>query len=182
MAISVCLEHEKATYGGGRCPVCGNAMVPVPLLYPVTEKNYESNGFIKHSWDGLRWALKNGVVVTVFGYRAPESDVAAIAEFQQAWGTPTERQFEQFEVIGRPGRDPAELRATWDSFIHTHHYTTCDNFFDSWLAIHPRRSTEAWYRQYIEARFLDVNPIPQNQDLEATADWYRELMHFEPDD
>jgi hypothetical protein len=182
VAISVCLTDEIAAHGGGPCPDCGKPMEPVPLLYPVTDKDYADDGYIQDAWDGLRWGLKNGVVVTVFGYRAPQSDRAAIAEFQQAWGTPEERQFEQFEVIGRPGKDREELRATWDTFIHTHHYRTCHDFFDSWIANHPRRSAEAWYRQHIQGKFIDVNPVPRNRDLEATIDWYRALTHYERGD
>jgi hypothetical protein len=88
------LEHETAGLAGSKCHVCGKPLDPAPLLYPVTEKNYEANGFIQYAWEGLRWGLRNAVLVTVFGYRAPESDVAAIAEFQEAWGTAEERQFE----------------------------------------------------------------------------------------
>ena len=182
VAITVCLEHEQAGLRRSRCQVCGRPMEPVPLLYPVTEKNYEANAFIRYAWDGLRWGLKNGVLVTVFGYRAPDSDVAAIEEFKGAWGTPEERQFEQFEVVGRPGADPEHLRATWDAFIHTHHYRVHTSFFDSWIANHPRRSAEGWYKQHIQANFIDNNPVPRDLDLESTADWYRELMRYEQDD
>jgi hypothetical protein len=105
-----------------------------------------------------------------------------MAEFQSAWGTSEERQFEEFEVIGRPGKDPEELRATWETFIHTHHYTTCHDFFDSLIANHPRRSTEAWYSAKIEAKFLDIKPVPQNRNLEATVDWYQELIGHESEE
>jgi hypothetical protein len=82
-------------------------------------------------------------------------------------------------VIGRPHAGPEKLRTTWDAFIHTHHYKTHDNYFDSWIANHPRRSTEAWFSQNIEAKFIDVNPVPRDLDLEATIDWYRELISHE---
>ncbi len=71
------------------------------------------------------------------------------------------------------------MRERWDEFVHTHHYETHEDFFDSWLANHPRRSGEAYYRQYIEANFIDVNPPPRDLGLEATIDWYRELIEFE---
>jgi len=179
VAIGVCLEHSKAGMVGGRCVTCREPLTPSPLLYPVTEKDYESNAFIAHAWHSLRWGLEHGRVVSVFGYRAPVSDVAAITEFKRAWGTPEERQFEQFEFVIRPGSDRETVRERWDEFVHTHHYETHEDFFDSWLANHPRRSGEAYHRQYIEANFIDVNPPPRDLDLEATIDWYRELIEFE---
>jgi hypothetical protein len=179
IAIGVCLEHSEAGMVGGKCFSCGAPLEPSPLLYPVAEKDYESNEFIAHAWHSLRWGLEHGRVVSVFGYRAPVSDVAAIAEFKKAWGTPDERQFEQFEFIIRPGSDQEAVRERWDEFVHTHHYETHEDFFSSWLANHPRRSGEAYHRQYIEANFIDVNPAPIDLDLEATIDWYRELIEFE---
>jgi hypothetical protein len=179
VAISACMEDETAGLTGGRCRECGKPLEPVPLLYPVTEKNYESNAFIKYAWHALRWGLRNGTLVTIFGYRAPVSDVAAITEFKDAWGTPDERQFEQFEVIGRPGTDHEATRKRWDDFIHTHHYDIWEDFYDSWIAQHPRRTGEAYYRQYIEANFIDVNPIPRDGDLRSTIEWYRALMEYE---
>lgn len=179
VAIYVCLDDAKAGLAGDRCPTCGKQLEPSPLLYPVTEKNYEDNAFIKYAWQTLRWGLEHGRIVTVFGYRAPVTDVAAIAEFQQAWGTPDQRQFEQFEFIVRPGSNHDETRLRWDDFVHTHHYDVWDNFFESWIARHPRRTGEVYYRQYIEANFVDENPMPRGLDLRSTVEWYQELMKYE---
>jgi hypothetical protein len=180
VAIAVCLEHKKAGLRGDACPVCHGGMEPVPLLYPVTEKNYEANGFIAHAWDRLAWGLRNAVMVTIFGYSAPVSDRAAIERFQTAWGTADEREFEQFELIGRPGTEPDQLRARWDGFIHTHHYDAFDDYFKSSLAMCPRRTGEVYFKQYIEANFVDVNPVPQQPELEATISFYRQLIAHEP--
>jgi hypothetical protein len=179
VAIYVCLADAKAGLAGERCPTCGEELEPSPLLYPVTEKNYEDNDFIKHAWDRLRWGLEQGRIVTAFGYRAPVTDVAAIAEFQHAWGTPEQRQFEQFEFIVRPGSSHDQARERWDAFVHTHHYDVWDDFFESWIAKHPRRTGEVYYWQYIEANFVDENPIPRGLDLPSTVEWYRELMLYE---
>ena len=181
VAITACMDDRKAGLAGQSCPSCGRKMDPVPLMYPVTEKNYEANSFISHAWGSLRWGLEHGRIVTIFGYRAPVSDVAAIAEFKRAWGTPDERQFEQFEFIVRPESDHDETRERWDDFVHTHHYDVWDDFFESWIALHPRRTGEVYFRQFIEANFVDTNPVPRGLDLESTIDWYRELMKHEND-
>ncbi len=181
VAITACMDDRNAGLVGAVCPDCGRKMEPVPLLYPVTEKNYESNNSIRHAWHSLRWGLEHGRIVTIFGYRAPVTDVAAISEFKKAWGTPDDRQFEQFEFIVRPGSDHDKTREKWNDFVHTHHYDVWDNFFESWIALHPRRTGEVYIRQYIEANFVDVNPVPRGLDLESTIEWYRELMAYEKD-
>lgn len=182
VSISACLECETAGLSGESCRKCGQQLDPVPLLYPVMEKDYETDPFIAHAWHSLRWGLKNGSLVSVFGYRAPASDAAAIDEFKLAWGDPKVRQFEQFEIVSRPGSDHEELRNRWDAFIHTHHYAIHDDFYDSWIAHHPRRSGEAYYKQFIEANFIDVNPVPQDLELKALVDWYEELRMNESRD
>lgn len=179
VAIGVCMKDRVGGLLGARCSKCGEFFADVPLLYPVSKKNYEADEFIASEWQALRHYLEHAALVTIFGYRAPKSDVAAIAEFKKAWGTAEEREFEQFEIIGRPGADHERLRATWDDFIHTHHYDVFENYFDSFAAKHPRRSGEAFFNQYLAAKFIDENPAPQGLDLGQTVDWYRELMSHE---
>lgn len=179
VAVASCLEHRVEGLSGDLCPTCQTLMESVPLLYPVTEKRYEANPFIAQAWETLDWGLKRAVLVTVFGYSAPVSDRAALERFQQAWGTPDIRQFEQFELIGRPGSDPDCLRARWDDFIHTHHYRVFDDYFESRLARTPRRSAEVFNMQHIEGHFTDVNPVPRGLELEATIGFYRDLIELE---
>lgn len=179
VAIGVCLEHSTAGMAGGVCEVCGQRLEPSPLLYPVTEKDYESNGFIRHAWEMLSLHLKHASLLTIFGYRAPETDVAAIAQFKEAWGTPEQRQFERLEFIIRPGADPDVTRDRWDDFVHTHHYDVFDDFHKSWIANHPRRTGEAFREQNLHGNFVETNPVPIDDDLASTVDWYRQLMCHE---
>jgi len=79
-------------------------------------------------------------------------------------------------------RGPTQRRsaATWKDFIHTHHYDAIDDFFDSWIALHPRRSGEAYFSQFIEAKFIEPNPVPRDyEDLATTIEWYQHLTRYE---
>jgi hypothetical protein len=77
-------------------------------------------------------------MVTVFGYSAPKSDTAAVGLFLDAWGGGQKRMLEQFEIIDV--RAAGELRKAWSNFICDEHYQIHSDYFDSWLAKHPRRS------------------------------------------
>jgi hypothetical protein len=50
-----------------------------------------------------------------------------------------------------------EITKTWEKFIHTHHYSLHDNFFDSVLAKFPRRTTEELFDRTQNVRFLSPN-------------------------
>jgi hypothetical protein len=182
VALGVCLEDRVSGVAGAVCSKCRAPLEQAPLLYPVAEKNYEAHDLIANEWKILKHALENAALVTIFGYRAPKSDVAAIARFKDAWGDWRERNMEQFELIGRPGADPEKLEETWEDFIHTHHFEVVHDFFDSFVALHPRRSGEAYWNQYWEAKFINQNPAPRDRDLAGTVNWYGELMSYEGPD
>jgi hypothetical protein len=179
VALGVCVEDNVSGVAGAVCSKCKKPLSQVPLLYPVAEKNYESHGLIANEWRALKRDMERAALVTIFGYRAPKSDVAAISRFKEAWGGWQDREMEQFELIGRPGADPEKLWDTWKEFIHTHHYEVVHDFFGSFVALHPRRSGEAYWNQYWEAKFISQNPAPRKLGLIETVSWYRELMDYE---
>jgi hypothetical protein len=47
------------------------------------------------------------------------------------------------------------------------------------LARHPRRSIEAFLKQYIDGKFLEGNPIPNVETLDELYDWFRPLIEAE---
>ncbi len=179
VAVGACMEHHIQGDLRAHCPTCCKPLAPVPLLYPVTEKNYEADPFIARAWDQLRTDLRRACLVTVFGYRAPVSDVAAIAELKRAWGRAEERAFEQFELIIRPGASKQQAAETWDEFIFSHHFDVLEDFYDSSAAIHPRRSAEDYYSRCLEGKFTDVNPVPRGLGIAETVAWYEQLWAAE---
>lgn len=151
-----------------------------PLLFPTKVKDYQSNTFIKEQWAALKWALSNANRVTIFGYSAPISDTAAQKLMSEAWGPSSKRSMEQFEIIDVKPED--EVKKSWSPFIHSHHYDYCTNFFDSSLALYPRRTFEAYMCQYLpitpEDAFVESNLIPHDNihSFEELWEWYNELI------
>ena len=162
---------------GARCSRCGQLFNPSDLLYPIVDKDYESHPAIRSAWQGVRWAFKNAFMVTIFGYGAPQSDQAAVDLLHEAWGGWKERNMEQFEIIDV--RDERALVESWQTFIHTHHHEVHTDFYDSWIANHPRRTGEAYWSQYMDASFIDNNPIPRTDTLEELWSWFKPLVDAE---
>ena len=112
-------------------------------------------------------------MVTVFGYGAPQSDTVAIAALKDAL---RQRPVNQFEIVDV--RPKEELRGLWEPFIeqHKYHYKIHDNFFASWLAIHPRRTGEAFKLQYWDGKFIENRRLPLFETFEDLWRWFEPLL------
>jgi hypothetical protein len=177
VAHGYCERDRFQGVAGQVCPRCNEPLKPDQLLFPVTEKNYSLDAAIAKAWEVLREALKKALVVTVFGYSAPASDKDALATMAEAWGPPAKRQFELLEMIDIRPRE--EVRASWERFIFSGHYRVSTSFLDSFLATHPRRSSEAFLSQYIHANFLEGNRVPEAQSMDELHTWFQPLFEAE---
>ncbi|MFK4998949.1 hypothetical protein ACI2OX_21600 [Bacillus sp. N9] len=153
--VATCGQCKIIGKKGSLCRYCGEVMEPTKLLYPINEKNYNDDSFIKEQWSILRQAIDQAYTLTIFGYGAPKSDVEAVDLMKRAWGDIENRSMEQIEIIDIKEDD--ELANTWSEFIHTHHYETHKSFFDSHLWKVPRRSVEAYFEMFFNANFIDTH-------------------------
>ncbi len=172
-----CEKDKVVGLATAKCRKCGEAYKRVPLLYPIKNKNYAQDLFIANEWKQLKWGFKNAFMITVFGYSAPSADTEAITAMKEAWGEKSDRAMEQTTFITTQSEDT--VAETWEPFIHTHHYEVHSDFYDSWIANHPRRTGEAYLNQYLEAKFIDNNPIPHDLDFPALWEWYGQFKKAE---
>ena len=184
VAIGYNKEEDRAGPAGLTHKITRHYFPPTKLLYPVKNKNYNDDDFVKGEWKKAQAYLKSKEtwLLTVFGYGAPESDVEAKTLLNQAWGRPAKRNMEQFEIIDiRPEEEVVNI---WDNFIHTHHYDHGSNYFESSLANNPRRTRES-YHQHIyflneDEAFSVSNPVPNDiYSLTDLWDWHKPLIEAE---
>ena len=175
--VAYCADGHIMGNNGSTCSYCGKLLTPTKLLYPVGEKNYHLDEFISRQWATLADVLKHAFMITIFGYGAPTSDASAIDLLKSAWGNINDRSFEESEIIDIRTED--DLRETWAPFIHTHHYRVEKDFYDSWVANHPRRTGEAYWNQFFEAKFIENNPLPANATFPELWDWFQQLQDVE---
>ncbi|MFT9027293.1 hypothetical protein [Acetobacter indonesiensis] len=155
VCVGYCRNHKQGGAIPNKCGECGEYFDHVKLLYPIKNKKYSEDPYIKDNWKALRNALKRAYYVTIFGYSAPTTDAEAIAILQEAWGISEERNFEQFEIIDI--KEEKEIIKSWSPFIHTHHYDIHKNFFDSSLANYPRRTTDVLFDRTMNCKI--INPL-----------------------
>lgn len=121
--------------------------------------------------------LKEAFTFTIFGYGAPSSDVEAVRLIEQGWGRPETRELEESEFIDVIEEDT--LLERWHNVIHSHHYRYQNNFFESFVARHPRRTCEVYWQGYMELNFWEENPVPQVKTLPELWQWYKPLIEIE---
>jgi len=177
VSTGYCYRDKVVGIRGNLCSVCNKLLEKSKLLYPISQKNYDKDFFISKQWSEVKVHIKNTFMVTIFGYSAPNSDISAIEIMKTAWGEIEERAFEQIEIIDI--KEENSILESWGQFIHTHHYDIYNDFFDSWIANHPRRTGEAFRNQYIEAMFIDDNSPPKATHLTDLQKWYKDLIEGE---
>ncbi|MBL4613474.1 MAG: hypothetical protein JKY27_01170 [Magnetovibrio sp.] len=179
VATGYCFQHERPSIGdrGENCRQCAEPFVDSQLLYPVAQKNYTADPLIAFAWKFVQASLKDCFLLTIFGYGAPATDVEAVNLMKEGWGDVNDRVMEETEIIDI--RSDEDLRSTWDSFIHSHHYQTHNTFYDSMLGLLPRRSVEMMFRQLVEAEFIEHFPLPKDANWEELRDWVRPFVEQE---
>lgn len=113
------------------------------LLYPTRQKNYSSDAFIKNQWDMVRNYVGRAYFFTIFGYGAPSSDSDAMNLLKEAWGDTSKKWANEIEIINV--EDPSICYEKWKPFIYGSHYQCHKDFFESFIATHPRRTTESLF-------------------------------------
>jgi len=172
-----CIEDMIFGVNRAACSKCGRLFTASRLLYPVSQKNYSDNPLINLSWKKLAATFESAFMVTVFGYGAPSSDRDAVKLLNDAWGDVERRDLEQFEFIDI--RKEEELVVTWKPFIHSHHFNVETDYFDSSLALHPRRTGEDFINRLVEGKCTTPNRPPRGVSLVELRDWHAALANVE---
>ncbi len=153
VSVGVCNEHKRGGPINSSCSVCGKSFERIPLLYPVKEKDYDSHLLIRDSWNAVRQYMERAYMLTVFGYSAPKTDKSAIELLKSAWGSISDRNYEEIEIVDI--REEEDVKKSWDDFIYSHHYSVHKSFYDTTLGKFPRQSTEALFDKSMNNMWLD---------------------------
>lgn len=162
---------------GMRSQRSGDLFEPSKLLYPVKNKGYTDDHFIRAEWEVFKKVLSRAYILTIFGYSAPNMDVEAMDIIKEAWGLAAKREREEIEIIDIKPED--KLSETWADLIHSHHYRVVANFFDSWMAKHPRRTCDAMWAQLMDAKFVYENRVPIGTDMSSFRQSFEPLISAE---
>ena len=177
VALGACRHAHSFGYRWIRCNVCGERYEDVPLLYPVSAKNYSASGFIAGQWDHLRHDMKRNALLTIFGFSAPATDVEAVQLLHGMIAASKLKDINEFEIIDVQQRDA--LVEKWKPFFVNHHYSIRSSFEGSLLAAYPRRTPEwLWLTQMLLTPFSSPS-LADSKDLHILQESARVLMREE---
>ena len=163
VTMGYCSSCKRVGYLHDKCNVCGKTFAPMPLLYPIKNKNYNEDIYIRSAWVDLGKAITHATAITFFGYSAPESDEAAIAMMKQAFCNDSLRNVVEYQLINID--DESVLRANYETFeVKQEHLSIVSSFYDSFIARYPRRSAD-----YLYSCTMLCNPVGDFDEDEKLA-------------
>lgn len=172
-----CADHGFIGSLGTLCRNCNKPLEPVPLLYPIREKNYQSTA-IGLQWACLQESLSTAYFLTIFGYRAPSTDVEAISLMKGAYDRNLAKVLAEIHIIDLRRR--RELRAQWSGFTVGLHYVIAKKLSQCWNFVnYPRRSCEALAQASLKCEPWPENPIPKFRSIAHLQEWIRPLVREE---
>lgn len=177
VALGYCAKDRTMGSVRARCGKCRGEYLATQLMFPVRDKDYTSDPFLASQWRVMRGAMGAAYMLTIFGYSAPQADIAARTLLADGWRTNGPRELEEVELINLVVE--SELHDAWSDLIVSHHYRCERDFFDSWLAKHPRRSCEAMWNQTMECKFIAENGVPRVATMSELWDWHGSLIEAE---
>ena len=177
--IGNCPDHRLWGTRRGKCPICCVPFKRIPLLYPTERKGYSDNSYIKDSWDAARSFFENSLVLTIFGYSAPESDQDAVDLLKKAWFEANDRMIGHIEIIDIIRSDV--LYERWKPFSPNLHIHPRGDFDESFIAKWPRRSREAIYIPSIHGEPCEAFPLESTADLRKMQNQIYQIAKWESD-
>jgi hypothetical protein len=174
VGIGLCENYKMIGFIDQLCNKCGQPLKPSKLLYPVKHKRYNEDIFIKDQWDRLRDKLQTAYFITIFGYRAPNTDIEAKQLMIEVWNNNPTKDYAQIEIINTQAKK--ELKETWKDFMVRQHYWIHGDIFNSYLFTHPRRSCDAFFYATLRNKPWKDNPLPKFDTLDELHHWIKPLI------
>ena len=169
VAVGYCPKDGAIAWPNTRCPNCSGPISASNLLYPINQKNYNDDAFLKGEWDAVEYYVRNSYFFTIFGYGAPASDTEARELLKNAWSNNVGRELLQLEIIDT--KPKSYLEAHWKGFYYSGHWENYQDYWSSFLAKYPRRTCENIRRPIHYGQFPLDNPAPRGVSLYELQSW-----------
>ena len=169
----LCVDDNMIGWTDDKCRICGKPFRPVPLLYPISNKNYDSDPVIAESWKHFEDELSRAYFLTIFGYSAPVTDKVARTRFVNKLKSNTMIGFMQMEIIDPNAERLLDTR--YAGIYNNLHVSCLDELSSSWLLMHPRLTCEALYQATMMLNPIKPYPMIETQNLQELQSWYE---HF----
>lgn len=161
------------------CDICGGRFSEVPLLYPVSNKDYTTDPVLVESWKILDFYLSVAYFITIFGYSAPYTDRGARERIVNEIQENQKLRLLQLEIINLDAENLS--KGNLKEIISGTHCSLGHSFEESWLNLHPRFTCEALYQATMMQNPLLPIGFPDEEDLISYQKWAYDLNNGFPE-
>lgn len=142
--VGLCDDCRTKGYANCLCPECFKELKPMPLLYPVGKKNYNSMSIIVNEWNIAKSVLSKAAGITIYGYGAPVTDIEAVELMQSANYMSQMKEIAPFTIINL-AENEEEQRKKWSEFYAVRTFLYCNKLEETLLWRNPRVSLETFF-------------------------------------
>ena len=174
--IGACRDHNRWGARGLRCSDCHQLFSDVSLCYPNPQKDY-SEPYVFRSWESAKRMFSSACTITIFGYRAPDSDKSAVDLLERAWFNVNSRTLGSIEIINTEPSPILEDR--WSRFTPTLHYQIRKTFEESRIASWPRRTCESLLPTMTKGIPREKFPITNTGNLIELQEHAKRIARYE---
>lgn len=97
--VGLCYDCKIKGYANCLCLNCFKELEPMPLLFPIGKKNYNSKPVIVNELKLAKSMLSKAAGITVYGYGAPVTDIEAVGLMKSANNISNMRDIAPFTII-----------------------------------------------------------------------------------
>ena len=152
--------------------------VDVPLLYPIQQKDYSTDPYIRRNWEAAKSIFREAFTLTIFGYSAPVSDRDAVQLLKGAWiNEEHPRVFEHLEIIDITAS--SILSDRWSPFSPPHHYHFKAAFEQSRISRWPRRVCESTFYPMKYGAPCEDFPLPSTDSIAELQAYAADIARHE---
>lgn len=159
--VGLCYDCKVKGYANCLCPNCFKELEQMPLLYPISKKNYSSMSIIQNEWNRARDVLSKAAGITVYGYRAPITDTEAVELMKTANSISQMKEIAPFTIINL-AENQEEQREKWAEFYDVRMMLYCNNFEETILWHNPRVSLETLFDAILQQQPRSTEKLLRN--------------------
>lgn len=171
VGMGICNKCKVKGYANSICLSCGRPLEKVPLLYPISKKNYQEISIIKSEWETAKIYLNRAVGLTIFGYGAPSSDKEAYDLLKNNYKKSNSIPIARFSIINLDKEKDIQ-EGKWEEIFDDRMESFHTDFRQSILWHAPRVSMESIFDAILQQQPREN--IQSFQDFESLE----ELQNF----
>lgn len=179
VGAGLCYKCKVKGYANCLCPTCYKPFQDMPLLFPISKKNYNKEPIIRNEWSEAKNYLSKAAGITIFGYGAPETDREAYDLLKLAYKSSNVIDIAPFNIINLAKEKDTQLEK-WAEIFDGRMCSFYEHFNESILWRNPRVSLEYLFDAILQQRPREYKKSYSDfSSLEELQEFVKSITEFD---